>query len=418
MFRRAEKATVRLTYRGDYAGNNLHLTLASAGGKNRSATFAEWNPLLETLERSWSVVRQGNTRLFRRPGSSGPSFASVDDFLREVPRDNPIGQYQFDASASVAIPDYTPAADALTVPVTVRGPHTLRTYVGANEDLEVRFTMQDSNRNLGRDDLTFRIYRGFELLYEQRVKDEDDGSEKTPVGAARDVEVRLQAPGPGTYRIEITATSEDQFFRSITTKQKYIAWDQQMFLAGGSEYRELGNIEEGPITVYVRGTTLTVSTPHVSMLQTLLVNRTKLILKDVHAPHIVDLPDATRFVPVTIPKRDVLLQTDGTIVFDPSQAFSISAEHIDTLTNSSNPDPYDYVVATYTGAKPEGEWLAAEKSIKGDFGREMSATLSFLRPDGVPGEILQVKSLEITLHLAPLTWTNVWNGILKIFHRR
>lgn len=414
MFRPMQKAKVRLVYTGSASGNRLTLAASTRTQKDEVVEFADSSALVTTLESSWDAVRKDGVVLFQKRVGAAPRYDNVDDFLADLPTGRKIGAYHVDVAARIELPSYTPATSASTTKLDIRGPHAFVTYLGRNEDLDMTFLMQNSNRNAGKDNVTFTVYRGIDLMKTVVLKDDGTGKGDGKPSSPREVSIRIPRPGAGTYRVQMAAKSDDPFIRSITTRQKYLMWANRIYLAGSKEYRMLGDIDDKPITLYVKGSSLTASTSHESALQTITVGGRPLILKKTHTPYSIKLPKSNEFVPVTVPARDVALDTDGTFVLSKDAVFSVPSRDIELLTGLSDPTELDYVVASYSPVQHQGDWLVAEKTIEADLGRSIHFTVSFEPPIGAGDDAIRMHDLEVELVGGPITMEDVRKGIRKI----
>lgn len=413
LFRPVARATVRLVYKGGSAGNRASLTVSTRSGKDEVVELADSTALTSALESSWDAVRSGEVVLFQKRGDAGQRYAVVEDFLKNIPTEKKIGEYDVDLAARLELPGYVPAAAPTVLPVQIRGAQTLETYIGSNEDLNITLAVQNSNRNPGKDDLSIKVSRGIDLMKSMVLKDTGAGKGDGKPSEVRDVAVVLPNPGPGTYRIELSA-SDDIFIRTMTTRQRYLIWNKKLYLAGSREYRALGATQDLPVTVYVKGTTVTASTAHDNALQTITVGGKKLDIVKKHSPFSVKLPSSKDFVPVVVPTRDIQLTTDGVFVLSKDQSFFVTAKNFVSLTGTSDPSELDYVVAKYAQIGHEGDWLVAEKTITADLGRSVRYTISFDPP--LSAGALRMKELEVKVVGGPITFTDIKRGLSKLLH--
>ncbi len=414
LFRPLARATVRLVYQGGTTGNRATLTVSTRGGKDEVVELADSTALTSTLESTWDVVRSADVALFQKRGDAGPRYGTVESFLRSIPLDKKVGQYNVDLAARLEIPGYVPAASPTGLPIQIRGTQTLITYLGKGEDLNVVLSVQNSNRNPGKDDLSIKIYRGIDLMESTVIKDTGGGKGNGRPSVARDVVVKAPHPGPGTYRIELS-TSDDQFIRTITTDQRYMMWNKTFYLAGSNEYRAMGNTQDSPATIYVKGTSLTASTAHDNALQTITVGGKRLEVKKKHTAFTMKLPTSKDFVPIVVPIRDMQLTTDGVFVQSKDQAFSVVSKNVVSLSGTSDPSELDYVVAKYASVEHEGEWLVAEKTITADLGRSVRYTISFDPPLSTGEGALRMKELKVSVVGGAVTLNDIRRGLKKLF---
>lgn len=416
MFRSMKKATVRMVYTGGSSGNRLSLSTSTSFGKKVNTEFADSTALISTLEGGWNAVKNGDMTLFQKRDDSIQQYVSVDDFFGNLPLDKKIGSYNIDIASRIELPLYTPATEPNVINLSIRGAHSFLTYVGRDEDLNVTFTMQDSNRNVGKDDVTFRVYYGSELVDTKVMKDDGSGGGDGNPSAKRDMKIELPRPDAGTYRIDITSATDDPFIRSVTTSQKYFMWNGTLYLAGSKEYRALGDVENTPLTLYVKGSKLTASTSHETALQSITVGSRQLTLKKTHTLYTTKLSNSDVFVPVTVQQRDIKLETDGVFVLSKDTSFSIPSKGIIGLTGASDPSMFDYVIAKYASVQHQGSWLVAEKTVEANLAKTIHFSIAFTPPNGSGSEALHLKELKVRLSGAPLTFADIGKAIQRILN--
>ncbi len=402
LFRSANAATVRMTYDNPDDQEVLRLGVLQKGSRYDYYQFANDNPLLTALEVGWNTVVDGETTLFQRPKANVRQYQSLVEFLADPPDQRRVGTYNVDLSARIRLPGYEPSTAKRTDDVNLRGSHVFVVYVGTGEPLDLTFALQDINRHAGKDDVTFKVFRGAELVTTAVVR--DDGNEKAngAVSAVREFQLSVPDLVEGTYTIEALSSTDDPFIRSITTSHRFVRIDRKLYLAGSNEYRALGRTADRPVTVYVRGTTLSAVTTHANSLQTIIVGGKRLELTKVSRAATTTLPKG--LIAVTVPVPDVSLETDGTFVLSPSEDFSLEGYAAPPVSTVANLDDRDYVVAKYAGVKADGRWLVAEHRVTNlPAGRTLHFAITGVPSFSDANRELRVKELEVRIEADPLT---------------
>lgn len=412
LVRSMRAATVRMIYQDANPGNRLKVALSSKDGPEYTAELADTSDLIGILESGWNAVRGDGMTLFQKRSADQRVYTSVEEFRRDLPDLNTVGVYRADLSPYVSLPSYTPSAAAHTDRVTLRGNHTLLTYLGKNEDLDFQFTMQEANRNRGKDDVLVKVYRNDTAVHEEVLPDDGDQRDSGAPSAPREYRLRLAKPGEGQYRIVFTSESDDSFIRLIVSPQKYLVWDKKLYLAGSSEYKALGSPDDRPLTVYVRGTTLTATTTHDRSLQTIKVGSREVAVTKRLVPVTVNLEPSAALIPVTVPKQDLVLETDGVFVFTPSEYFSLYPPKMGQLNGADNPAPYAYVLARYTPAVHDGPWLVAEHRFDPVvLSRNVHVAVRG-EPPIAPGQAsIRAKEIAVTFSGRPVTFNDLIKGV-------
>ncbi len=415
LVRSMRAATVRMIYQDANPGNRLEVALSSKGGPEYTAELADTSELIGILESGWNAVRSDGMTLFQKRSADQRLYATVEEFLRDLPDLKTVGVYRADLSPYVSLPSYIPSATARTEKVTLRGNHTLLTYLGENEDLDIRFTLQEANRNRGKDDVAVKVYRNDAAVHEQVLLDDGNQQDNGAPSAPREYRLRLTKPGQGQYRIVLTSGSDDSFIRSIISQQKYLVWDKKLYLAGSSEYQALGSPDDRPLTVYVRGAKLTATTTHDRSLQTIKVGNQKLAVTKRLVPVTVSLDPSKTLIPVTVPKQDLVLETDGEFVFSPSEYFSLYPPEMGRLSGADSPAPFAYVLARYTPAVHDGPWLVAERRFDPVvLSRNVHVAVRGA-PSIAPGQAsIRVKEIAVTFSGRPVTFIDLIKGIKRV----
>ncbi|MFH0829327.1 MAG: hypothetical protein V1907_04085 [Candidatus Kerfeldbacteria bacterium] len=417
LFRPINMAVIHLVFTGGMNGNGLSIAYSTRTGKEEVVALGDSSPLMATLAGSWDSVRKDGVVLFQKKGGDAPRYDDVDTFFNNLPLSRKIGAYRVDVGARVELPSYTPAPSSQTITLSTRGSQTFVTYIGKSEDLDVTLTMQNSNRNDGKDNATIDVYRGIDRVATQTVNDNGSGKGNGRPSPARDVRVTVPHPGLGTYQI-VVSTTDDQFIRSITTRQRYFMWQKKLYLAGSKEYQALGSVEDKPVTVYLKDASyLTATTAHESMLQTIMVGEKKLDVNAAHTEFTTSLTKSNEFIPITVPLSDVNLLSDGVFVLSKDESFTVPTKNIVMLNGGSDPSIVDYVVAQYMPIKQQGNWYIVDTTIKADLGRSPHFSISFDPPLGPGNEALRVKELILKLYGGPFSMQDIRKGVDKLLNR-
>jgi len=306
------------------------------GGENR---------LLDSL--GWERVSGNGVDLYQR----AHVYSSVNDFLNTPPQFTKVASYQAEPPLGFRIQGYEPSAAVNVIHASLRGGHRILTYV-KGEPLNFSFTVQDMNRELGADPVYVNLYQvgGEQSLASAKLPDDGNITDSQLSSGLRKVEVSLDAPVEGAYRIELTATP-DIFIREIRTPQNKVVFDDRLFLGDFVGYSD----SVPKAIVWTDGTLLTARTPHAEGMQTVSAGPEKLVLDQPNIPVSANLA-GKELHEVSAPKRNVLLESDGVFALSESAWFNPLAFPINERTTADKLDTrgIDFVFANYAPPKQIG----------------------------------------------------------------
>lgn len=296
-------------------------------------------PLLDAL--SWKRVTGGRYALFQRE----QRYPSVDEFLRTPPQRSAIAMLGADVAflPPFRIEGYVPSSERREIVVSLRGRHELLTYV-KDEPLDVAFVVQDMNRAQGEDPIEVVVRRGDDGGIVSRTAFPDDGNAEgdqrsTPL---RTLPIIVPAPKEGFYRVSFSA-DDDVFIRTVATRQRKLVFEGGMYLGDHVGYSD----RTPPVSFLMRGAHVEAVTHHPEGLQDIAIGAAKLSVAEPHVRVGRALPAGD--VPVTSPRRDVVLGVDGVIAFSEDEMFDPMPFRIAARTVVADMDArgIDYVLAAY-----------------------------------------------------------------------
>lgn len=414
---RVPRAIERLRLRVWLENTDQTLVAVSAQGRRGAGLLRQVldHDFLNTL--SWPRVREGSLTLWQRPAPSPESregaplrqFASVQDFLAQPPDLARVGVVGLDPTELFRIPGYRPSETTLALPGRYRGRHALLVYV-QSEPLRLVFAKRDLNRSVGADPATISVRRSGVVVHSVTVVDDGNSSADGRDGPAQEVRLELAGLADGLYRIEFEA-GEDVVFDRFTTAQRFLAFSDRVFLAGGPAY---GETAFQPVRFSVRASAVTVETPHREGLQRVTVNGVRSGLSRVKVPVTVTIPEGTGTVAVE--RDDVSLAVSGYLAPDPAQRFDLS-DHVPApvgavdlgLDPKPAVDRLDYILAVYAPRETAGS-LAAVLEYGGSQLQLTDGRARFsLQAPGLAaaGRVLRVERIEVELMRGPLPWNRI-----------
>lgn len=296
----------------------------------------------------WKRVSSGSLTLYER----GDRYASVDEFFRDPPERGRVATFGADAPLPYRLAGYVPSGESREIGVSLRGHHRMLTYV-KDEPLSFSFTVQDMNRQDGADPVIVSVFRGDgkEPVARTILKDDGDTTDDQRSSKLRTVPVTLVSPEEGFYQIEFTA-SADVFIRKIVTRQRKLVFADKLYLGDHVGFSD----STPPVTVQADGGRLVARTAHAESVQTITVGGERLALEQPNVRYFRQLKGAGALVPVTSPKRDVLLETDGAFALSKEEYFDPLPLELQWYTSARDLDArgIDFVLASYEPPKTDG----------------------------------------------------------------
>lgn len=345
------------------------------------------------------------------------SYSSVEEFLAEPPTDlTRVAVAGVDPMSLVKNPNYEASATSIRIPNSFRGKHRLYVYAN-NEDINFSLEKIDLNRQTGPDPLTIRIARvksGSGPTYEwiSSITIEDDGQIEAGGRAGRGQSETLSLPmaEPGIYVIDIIA-SEDVIFRNIASSQDQLAFSNKVFLADGPTY---DGSDFEPLLLMADGSQLTVAAAHFEGQQSVIVGGEHYNIDGIKVEKKID--NLSGQTPITIPKGDVILRTDGLITLQAAKLPPAGARFLD-LAGQPTISKYSYILAAYD---PQTNGDAIDRWFSYDVGDldliVKTLTFRILAPGlQTLGGTLGLESIGAKLVRGPFPWNKVWTKATNIF---
>ncbi len=368
------------------------------------------NRLLDSL--SWTRVTSGRLTLLER----NHGYASVDEFLARPPDGSEVAVYRAKVTPPFRLADYSPGP-ARETEISLRGRHRLYAYV-KNEPLNVTFVVQDMNRQTGADPVIVTVYKeGSDEPYARTVLNDDgDTSDDQHSSPLRTVPVSVIDPPEGVYQIEFTASS-DVFIRRIRTTQRKLVFADRLNIGDHVGYSDVVQ----PLTVYTDGLRVTARTSHPESLQTVTAGSAKLDVAEPQVRYSAKLPAGRQLTAVTVPKLDMLLETDGLFALSPDEYFDPLPLPIGWYTTAADLDArkIDYVLTGYEPPTAEAGVYSAQAVFDLDkLARTGDGAYRFLVVAPGLSETqgdLRLKSVSFTLTRKPLGWSDLWPRLTRTF---
>ncbi len=368
------------------------------------------NRLLDALP--WNRVASGRLTLLER----NHSFTSVDEFLSRPPEPSKMAVYRAKVAAPFRLAGYEPGP-AREVELSLRGRHRLYAYV-KDEPLNITFIVQDMNRQAGADPVIVTVYKeGSDEPYARTVLNDDGNTaDDQRSSGLRTVPISVTDPPEGVYQIEFTASS-DIFIRRIRTTQRKLVFADRLNIGDHVGYSDIVR----PLTVYTDGLRLSARTSHPESLQTVTAGTAQLALVEPQVRYSARLSAGRDLAAVTVPKLDVLLETDGLFALSPGEYFDPLPLPITWYTTAADLDAkgIDYILTGYETPSVENGVSSAQATFDLDkLARTADGAYRFLAVAPGVSETqgdLRLLSVSFTLTRKPLGWADIWPRLTRTF---
>jgi hypothetical protein len=409
---RFDKGTAEITYKNDSIDCP---TLFQIGGQ---ATPNDWEYAMKPLENQnldqldWPRVEENDVVLYERE----KKFNTIDEFLNNLPDISKIAVYNYKLDYDFKIPDYKPTK-GLEIDNTIRGRHTIYTYIDGGEPLDFTFTVEDINRHVGADPAEIAVYKKDQRIYNTTLPDDGITDESGESSEERKIRLLPSNLTQGTYKIEIKA-SDDIFIRNIKTKEHLLAFAGRLYLADNDEYKDsLSDIRTKPTTVYAKGYKIITSAAHQTSEQTIRINNLtepndyEIELAEAHQQYSYYNLNPRNIVSLYSPKNDILIEGDGLFSFSKESFFN---PLLTTFRDESELEVLgiNYVIADYQTPKTIDGWKVATADF--DLGRlywrENTLRFALSIPD-IECQDKKIKGIKFVLEKEPLTWGKLWEKI-------
>lgn len=364
------------------------------------------NQLLDQL--NWFKIEDERGTIWQKT----KKYLSWDQFFDQVDSLSNLAAYHFPLNRRFYLPNYRPQNQDRFITKAIRGRHSFYTYV-KNEPLDFTFTIQDINRSPGPDFLTIRVFnQDNKKIYQKIVEDDGTINNFDGISDPREVDLKMLGLEEGVYRIELDA-GDDIFFRKIRTKQQYLTFIDRLYLVDNVEYSDgFVDLSYQPTTIYSTIPRLGFETAHPEGLQTVGLGKNQtLTLSETHKNYFVT-PDALPTY-IYVPKNDLKIFGRGLLALNQSMFFN--PEIYDLRDFSITPDT-NYLVSEYQTPEIKEGWKTGTVKFDLKNASVVNRKLKFMvsAPElNQSGEILPLKYVKITLEKEPLTYSEIFQKIIK-----
>ncbi|TSC56253.1 MAG: hypothetical protein G01um101418_148 [Parcubacteria group bacterium Gr01-1014_18] len=336
--------------------------------------------LEETLVNpEWGNIQEDGEILFFRKKSDNANI-NITDFKKNLPDQNKLAVFNIKLENPFKIEAYRAEKDIKKTSLELRGSHEIEFYA-KNEMVSITFDYQDINRLEGEDPVNLLLFKGSNLLSNQQS--EDDGISSVINKASPIKTVSLERFfEEGIYTLKIS-TTEDIIIRNIKTNLSRWGIKSRIYLANNSEYKNLlPDLNLSATQLWTNGKFFRARTTHASGIQEVQIHNQTFPISQTHQFLSHEYLGKDDWIPITIPKNDLYLETNGLYFFDPLVAFNPNPLEINEFVETI-PDSVDYILAKYTPAQRTNEstWhLNAEFAVKNAWVQDQKLRFLFSIP--------------------------------------
>jgi hypothetical protein len=294
-------------------------------------------------------------------------YTSVDDFNSNPPIDGIIGTFEYQSNLqsidNLLLPKYTPKKSETKINVPLRGKQVIYAYLN-KEPFNLNILKQDLNWYDGPDDVSVKIYKGDDLVYDAAIK--DDGITDNSKRIQPPQEIKIQNPGKelpeaGVYKIVINA-NDDTIIKQLRTNLHKIVFANSIFLADNKSVYQGIVASTSATVVYTNALTLSAQTYHQQGKQNIMVGDQILGVQTLKSN--TYLPPKEDIARVVVPQNDVILNGFmGYFVFDKDQFFLPTQYHVLTITRPEDVGLVDYILTDYMPSHKEDTWQTNEQTF-------------------------------------------------------
>jgi hypothetical protein len=414
---KVEKITVRVRFRDNF-NNDEKFVL---GARNAPEWSYYWKnlyvPLYSELPELSLVAMNNDTYIYSTDPANTTGFASVEDFLQNPPTGAVIAtdDKNLPINQLADVPhDETHQSDPSIINSSLRGPHTLWTYVSGGT-LTLKVAKRDLNWYEEPDELAIEVYSlDGEFIGETNIPDDGDAEESKNLGPLQEIAFSTDIPSPGAYRIDLKGNS-DLLITLLEINQPWLVAEKSIYLSGRNPayYPDEKNIT--PVTLYGHNQAtrqIRFYTWHNSGLQSIAISGDdygKVVnIDQVKTDFFVDTPPGS--YQITFPQQDILIDSAGFLAFSPESYFLPKrCEVIDLKYDLSwLVNNVDYIVINAAGyAMPEedGGWLIAQTEWQREdlyfIDNKLSFCFNVPHLTEEPDRTIPIDRIEISLEILP-----------------
>lgn len=303
-------------------------------------------------ESQWYRLKNNGVTLLQRE----KTYSSIEDFEADPPERSSIATFHHTLEAPYRMDAYVPAGTYTSVDVSLRGYHEYLTYI-KNEPLMVQATFMDMNREYGEDVVELlAVNEAGQIVGGTTVEDDGEVAATAHGSSLRHAALVVSALPEGVYKVILKA-DRDIFFRTLTTRQRYMTFVGPMFIGDDVGYRE----DSKAVSLFTDGKHLSFETYHADAAQKVQIGSDELLMPEAQVRYDHDVLD-TGLVGIWAEAGDFLMTSDGKVAFTRSQFFNPDPVKLSATTNLDDLG-INFIIAEYSPPEKDGDWLKSSATF-------------------------------------------------------
>lgn len=362
---------------------------------------------------------QEKASLHEREAASRPPlpYGSVQAFLAHPPEASRVASWNYELTQNLLLEDYQPLQTMQTLDKGLRGPHEIVTYVGKDETLFFRFTIQNINRHAKRDSYSIEVRNFRDVVLTETITEFGSADPSDFPSTEKVITVERSGLPEGVYTVKII-THDDVFTKRIETKQRYLMFAGKVYVTENEEYRVIFPDKVfTPTTIFTTSTTLTMSTPHDKGRQTVTVGGKNLRLSETQKDYSAQQLSET--TTIRLPLNDIFLRGNNYFAFQKEQ-FLPGTGIVEKITETTNLNAFDFIIARYPHPQENNAWLTTTVSVDRNH-LDYSGNQVQMMFD-MPGlaehhRQIRIREIRITLTKPAVTLSSIPGRFQRMFRR-
>ena len=218
-------------------------------------------------------------------------------------------------------------------------------------------TFMDMNREYGEDIVELLVVNEEGEIISGSSTEDDGEVEATSRGSSlRNAALVVSDLPEGVYKVILKA-DRDIFFRTLTTRQRYVTFVGPVFVGDEVGYRETPS----SIALFTDGKHVSFETYHADAAQRVAIGTGELLMPEAQVRYDYDVVDAG-LVAVSADAGDFLMTSDGKVAFSPAQFFNPDPVKLGATTDLDDLG-VNFIIAEYTPPIQDGDWLKASATF-------------------------------------------------------
>lgn len=298
-------------------------------------------------------------------------YDSIEVFELDPPARNSVAVYNYQLVEPYREAGYRPADALTTYDVTLRGYHEYVTYI-KNEPLLLQTSFMDMNRAAGGDPVEFlAVNETGEIVGSAVVADDGRDEAEQSASEPRAAALIISDLPEGVYKVILKA-GRDIFFRSLTTRQRYLTFVGPVFFGDEAGYQD----ESRPVSFWTDGKLLSFETYHADASQRVQIGQEELLMPETQLRYDFIVEEAD-LAPIIAPAGDLLFTSEGKVSLTKAAFFNPDPIRL-TWNTDLEASGVNFIIARYQKPEIDRAWKVAGATFNLTDRRDASSPLKFV----------------------------------------